>query len=284
MKTMVLGILAAALIATPAAAQAPAATKKVTVVAGADFPLLTGYVFRGIVQEFNPKVTTQPFVDVGVAVSDKVSVNFGTWNSFHSGSNSEPPYDGPFYESDLYGSVTFVSGKWKPGLLYTLYTSPNGGYKGVGPSGSIGVSELAGFVSFDDSASKVPMSPKFVLAFELTDTQADFGEHKGVYFEAGVSPAVKTTGDTPVTFSVPIKLGLSLKDYFEAGGEDNTFGYFQFGGKASVPLSFIKSGSWEAHAGVDIFVFGTNRKPQQDGDDEPKSVKPVLNFGFSATF
>src|SRR5262245_38224711 len=62
-----------------APAQAPAAApKKVTVVAGADMPLLTGYVFRGIVQEFDPGFTFQPYVDVGVAVTDKVTVNFGT--------------------------------------------------------------------------------------------------------------------------------------------------------------------------------------------------------------
>jgi hypothetical protein len=278
-------VLAAGLVSTTAAAQTLAtAPKKVTVVVGTDAPLLAGYVFRGIVQEFNPKVTFQPFVDVGIAVNDKTTVNVGTWNSFHSGSNKQEPFDGPFYESDVYASVTFVAGKWKPGLLYTLYTSPNGGYEGVGPGGSIGVSELALFASFDDSARAVPLSPKAVLAFETTDTQADFGAKKGAYLEAGVSPTVKTSGGTPLTFTVPIKLGLSLKDYYEVGGEDNTFGYLQFGGKASVPLAFVTSGSWEAHAGVDIFVFGENRQVQQSGDATGKSVKPVINIGLSATF
>jgi hypothetical protein len=35
---------------------------------------------------------------------------------------------------------------------------------------------------------------------------------------------------------------------------------------------------------VDIFVFGENRKVQQAGDGNAKSVKPVVNVGFSATF
>jgi hypothetical protein len=279
-------MLAVLLTTSAATARAQGATsaKKVTVTVGADAPFLTGYVFRGIVQEANPKVTFQPYVDVGVAVNERTSVNVGTWNSFHSGSNSEAPYDNAFYESDLYASVTFTAGKWKPGVLYTLYTSPNGGYDGVGTDGSIGVSELAFFTTYDDSANRVPLAPRVVAAFELTDTQADFGANQGVYLELGVSPAVKTTGETPLTFSVPVKLGLSLKDYFEAAGEDNTFGYFQAGGKVSVPLSFLRRGSWEAHAGVDVFVFGENRKVQQQDDDEPKSVKPVFNIGFSAIF
>jgi hypothetical protein len=265
------------------------APKRVTVVVGADMPLLTGYVFRGIVQEGDPKFTIQPFVDVGVAVSDTMTVNLGTWNSFHTGSNKDA-LDGSFYESDLYASATFISGKWKPGVLYTLYTSPAGGYDGVGEDGSIGVSELAFFASYDDSASSVPLSPKIVLAVETTDTQADFGTEKGVYLEFGVRPTFKSSPDSSVTFAVPVKLGLSLKDYYETfdpdSGEvtDNKFGYLQFGASASVPISGITVGAWEAHAGLDFFVFGENRKVQQEGDDEPKSFKPVLSFGFSATF
>jgi hypothetical protein len=273
----------------PLQAPAAAAPKKVTVVVGADMPLLTGYVFRGIVQENDPGFTFQPFVDIGVAVSDKLTVNFGTWNSFHSGSNNDA-LDGSFYESDLYLSATFLAGKWKPGVLYTLYTSPAGGYEFVGDDGSVGVNELAFFASYDDSGSSLPLSPKIVLAFELTDTQADFGDKKGIYLETGIRPTFKASEDSIVTFAVPVKLGFSLKDYYETfdpnTGEpsDNGFGYFQFGANASVPLSMIKSGSWEFHGGFDFYVFGDKRKVQQEGDDEPKSFKPVLNLGFSATF
>ena len=47
------------------------------------------------------------------------------------------------------------------------------------------VHELAGVVAFDDSASAFPVSPKAVLAFELSDGQADGGANKGVYLELG---------------------------------------------------------------------------------------------------
>ncbi len=83
--------------------------KKLTVTFGADAPFLTGYVFRGIVQEFDPKLTVQPFLDFGVAVSETTTVNVGTWNSFHTGSLKDN-LDGPYYESDLYASATFITG------------------------------------------------------------------------------------------------------------------------------------------------------------------------------
>jgi hypothetical protein len=63
---------------------------------------------------------------------------------------------------------------------------------------------------------KVPMSPKFTVAFELTDTQADFGAKKGIYIEFAAKPAFKL-GDKASMY-VPIKLGLSGKDYYEFGG------------------------------------------------------------------
>lgn len=275
----------AGLVSAAQAATAPEpAPKKVTVAVGADMPFLTGYVFRGIVQEFDPKFTVQPFVDFGIAVSDTTTVNVGTWNSFHTGSNKDA-LDGAFYESDLYASATFVTGKWKPGVLYTLYTSPAGGYDGVGADGSIGVSELAFFASYDDSGSAHPLSPKIVVAFETTDTQADFGSKKGIYVEAGVKPTFKSSKDSKVTFAVPVKIGLSAKDYYETldanlAYTDNKFGYLQFGANASIPVA----GTLEVHGGVDFFVFGSNRKVAQEGDAEAKSFKPVLNVGFSATF
>jgi hypothetical protein len=324
MRQIAWGMLAAGLISTTAAAQEPssrgslneqgrsavramaplaptpapapvqaAAPKQVTVVAGADMPFLAGYVFRGIVQEFDPGFTFQPYVDVGVAVSETMTVNIGTWNSFHTGSNSEPVeeggYNAGFYESDFYTSVTFVTGKWKPGLLFTIYGSPGDAFNTV--------YELAGVLSYDDSASSVPLSPKFVLAFELDDDgQADSGQFfdggAGIYFEAGVRPTFKPSEDSPVTFAVPVKLGFSLKDYYEFidpdTGEidDNGFGFFQFGASASVGIPAIKAGAWEFHLGMDFYVFPKDRPgfTAQDGDDEPSSFKPVFNIGFSATF
>jgi hypothetical protein len=117
-----------------------------------------------------------------------------------------------------------------------LRTSPAGGYDGVGMDGSIGVSELAFVLDVDDRAMSVPLSPRFVIAFETTDTQVDFGTKKGIYFEAGIKPTFRSVG---LTFAVPVKLGASLKDYYETFGSsgdvvDNKFGYLHWR-SASVP-------------------------------------------------
>ena len=256
---------------TPAATpvQGAPAAKKVTILFGADAPSV--YIFRGIRQETAPDLTVQPYLDFGIAVSEKVTVNLGTWNSFHTGSARTILDDNPFYESDLYASVTFLAGKIKPGVLYTLYTSPAGGYDGVGEDGSIGVSELAVFAGFDDSAMAVPMSPKVTVAFEMTDTQADFGVDKGVYVELAAKPAFKV-GDASIY--VPLKVGLSGKDYYEFGyGKDSKFGFFDIGLGFGVPV-----GMGEVHGGVDIYTFGKNLKTFNG-----KRTNAVASVGFSIT-
>ena len=62
------------------------------------------------------------------------------------------------------------------------------------------------------------------------------------------------------------------------------FGYLQFGVNASIPLSMMTKGAWEVHGGIDFFVFPSDRKVTQVGDDEAIAFKPVLSFGFSATY
>jgi hypothetical protein len=259
--------------AAPQAAAPAPAPKKVTVLVGADFPSL--YMFRGIRQEFDANFTMQPYVDIGIAAAENVTVNFGSWNSFHTGSN-KTNLDGSWYETDFYASVTVVKGKWKPGVLYTVYASPAGGYESLD---SIGVHEIAASLAYDDSAMAVPMSPKVTLAFELTDTQADFGAKKGVYLEGSVKPSFKA-GGSPVTIGVPIKLGMSLKDYYEGPEGDSKFGFFAIGVSAGVPLSGMTAGAWELHGGVDIYTLGKTLKAFNV--DERSRV--VGSVGFSVTF
>lgn len=300
MRTIVLGVVMTGLMAGPAMAQESSATrnetgvvsaerlrasfgsvaqaaapapKKVTVLVGSDFPSL--YVFRGIRQEGDANFTMQPYVDIGIAAAENVTLNFGSWNSFHSGSN-KTNLDGAWYETDFYASVTVTKGKWKPGVLYTLYASPAGGYESLD---SVGVNEIAAFLTYDDSANAVPLSPKVVMAFELTDTQADFGTKKGIYLEGSIKPSFKPGGKS-VTVAVPVKLGMSLKDYYEGFAGDSKFGYFDVGVNASVPVPGMTKGAWEVHGGVNLFVFGKTLK-SFNADDR---AKVVANVGFSVTF
>ena len=177
-----------------------------------------------------------------------VSANVGNWDSIHSGPSGSEVNDNAWYESDYYGSVTFNINKFKPGALYTAYTSPNNGFGTV--------HELAAVLAYDDSGGRFALSPKVILAFELSG-QADAGDNKGTYLELGIRPGVKL-GKTPATLSIPVKLGLSLHDYYELPEGSDTFGYFDTGFIAGVPLPIKGKVAWEIHGGVDLLWFGNN--------------------------
>jgi hypothetical protein len=282
---IVCGICVAGLLATPAQAQsdagpsaAPAVTgtttaappapeatappKRLTFTTGVDFT--SAYMFRGIRQHSGGTIA-QPFADLGIAVADGVSANVGGWESIHS---TAP--NGNWYEADYYGSVTFTAGKLKPGVLFTSYTSPADSFATV--------HELAGVLGFDDSASAFPLSPKVILAFELSDAQADGGADKGTYLELGIRPGIKLA--EKLTLAIPVKTGLSVNKYYEGPTGDNRFGFFSTGLQLSVPVVSGRGGALEAHGGVDMLWLGDNMKILNDDD----GFKPVAIIGFTFTY
>jgi hypothetical protein len=244
------------------AAEASAPAKKLTVTTGMDFT--SAYLFRGIPQHSGGMIG-QPYGDLGIAVANNISANVGTWDSVHSTASA-----GNWYESDYYASVTFTTGKVKPGLLYTSYTSPADSFATV--------KELAGVVAFDDSNSPFPLSPKVILAFELGSGEADGGTNKGTYLELGVRPTIKLA--PKATLAIGVKTGLSVNHYYEGPAGDNTFGYFDTGLQLSVPVISGKGGSLEGHGGVDFYRLGDNMKLLNDGD----AFKPVASIGFTFTY
>jgi hypothetical protein len=263
----------------PAAQTAPEApvAKRVTTTAGFDFA--SAYMFRGIYQE-DQGVIIPPYADVGVQLYhgngtlSSITANGGIWNSLHSGPSGNDGRGSPWYEADYYGAVTFTMGKWKPGALFTSYTSPNDAFRTV--------HEIAAVLAYDDSSSRFPLSPKVTLAFELQG-QADGGENQGTYLEFAVRPSVKLIDAKryPVSLAIPLKLGLSVRDYYEGPISNEHFGYFDTGLIASVPLAFMPAGSsWELHGGVDFLWLGDNLRLLNRTD----STKPVGILGLSVTY
>ena len=253
---------------TAASGQAPAAppesapAKRYTITTGLDFT--SAYFFRGIRQHSGGTIA-QPYFDLGVGLGSGVTLNVGNWDSVHSTAPA-----GNWYESDYYGSVTFTAGRLKPGVLYTSYTSPADSFSTV--------KELAGVLAVDDSSTAFPLSPKAIVAFELADGSADGGVGKGVYLELGIKPAVRLA--PKATLLIPVKTGLSLKDYYEGPLGNNRFGYFDTGLQLSVPAISGKSGALEIHGGFDILWLGDNMKTL-NGDD---GVKPIALVGFTYTY
>ncbi len=240
------------------------------------FDAVSTYMFRGIRQN-STGIALWPVADFGVALySGKGSlksagVNIGTWNSLHTGDTGQ---DGPtgklWYESDFYSKLTLgFGGGTNVGVLYTAYTSPNNAYTTV--------KEIAFQLAVDDSAhlGKAALKPYALVAFEFdTDQsvgQADGGAKAGRYLELGVAPGY---AGSRASVSVPVKVGLSLANYYELNTGtadapvfiDNTFGYFSIADLVTVPLGGTTNfGAWNLHGGVEFQALGDTTKALNGG-------------------
>ena len=101
------------------------------------------------------------------------------------------------------------------------------------------VKEIMFKLAVDDSAhlGKGAVKPYVILAQELDTApglgQADGGAKAGTYLELGVAPGYARP---KASVAVPVKVGLSLSNYYELDGTDNKFGFFSIAGIVTVPL------------------------------------------------
>jgi hypothetical protein len=278
--------LAVLLTSTPASAQSPPAansqpsspapppsdpnTGAITSTGGIDMP--SKYIFRGIVQEADSKLTLFPYGDFGVAMYSgdgaikSLTGNFGTWNALLSGSSgSSGDKDKLHYEDDFYATIGlgFARG-FTLATTYTAYTSPNGMFNTVHE------------VAFKVSKAHM-LSPYGLVAFELKG-QADGGSNEGTYLELGVGPSWPLAGGK-VTLGVPVKAGFSLNDYYEGPDGDKKFGFLDVGAMFTIPFTSSTSrfGSWNIHGGLDFYVFGDTTKAFNAGDRG--KVVPSIGIG-----
>ena len=281
-------------LAVPAAAQTPAAqppdpnTGSITRTGSVD--AVSTYMFRGI-RQHSTGIALWPVPDLGLAVYSgdgglrSARINIGTWNSLHTGDTGQ---DGPtgklWYESDFYSKLSLGFGRGTSvAALYTAYTSPNNAFTTV--------KEIAFQFALDDSAylGKAALKPYALVAFEFdTDQgvgQADGGAKAGRYLELGLAPGY--TGSR-ASLTVPVKVGLSLADYYELNTGtadapvfvDNRFGYFSIAGLVTVPLGGTTSlGAWNLHGGVEFQALGDTTKALNGGDGQ--RVIGSVGVGFS---
>jgi hypothetical protein len=280
------------LASTPASAQeaAPSADPNpgaLTVTGAVDF--LNQYMFRGIRQNSTGFVTW-PAVDLGFAAYSgdgglkAVGINLGTWNSLHSGDTGK---DGPsgkmWYESDFYATVGFgFGGGTSFAATYTAYTSPNSGFTTV--------KEFMVKVGLDDSAyfGKAAVKPYLIVGQEFDTSpgvgQADGGLSAGTYMELGIAPGYAASR---AAIAFPIKVGLSLSDYYEnpLTREDDKFGFFSIAGIATIPLGGTTNfGSWNLHGGVEYQRLGDTTAIFNSNDDGPKNNQVIGSFGIGFSY
>jgi len=282
-KVTVAAALSAVLVGVFAAPASAQSAPKVALTGGLDFS--NQYNFRGIRQN-TAEASIWPFADVGIPTFSgdgalkSVTVNLGTWNAFHTQLSDVTNRDGEltsnkWYESDLYATVGFGFNKAALGFTYTSYMSPGNYWHNV--------QELAAKLTFDDSGAlgKGALKPYALVAFELGDGQADGGptDEKGIYVELGVAPGY---AGSKASVAIPIKVGLSAKDYYKFAGnvDDGKFGYFSIAGIVTVPFG----SHWNVHGGGELQVFGDNlRAYNAFGDDGDRRWAPIgtIGLGFS---
>jgi hypothetical protein len=260
-----------------------------TVTGTIDF--LNQYQFRGIRQN-STGIAVWPAVDLGLAAYSgegglkSVGINFGTWNSLHTGDTGADTDETLlgcacgklWYESDFYATLGLgFGGGVSFATTYTAYTSPNEGFTTV--------KEIMFKYALDDSGylGKAAIKPYLAIAQEF-DTepgvgQADGGANAGTYMEIGFAPGYAAS---KASIAFPIKIGLSLSDYYEnpLTGEDSKFGYFSIAGIVTVPLGGTTSfGSWNIHGGVEYQALGDTTK--FFNGDEGNQVIGSFGLGFS---
>jgi hypothetical protein len=265
-----------------------------TFIGNVDFT--NAYMFRGIRQD-DTRLIVQPSAELDIALQSadsglkSTSLNFGTWNSLHTGdtglrsatSGLGCACNKLWYESDFYTTLAFGFTGGSLGITYTAYTSPSAGFNNV--------KELMFKFGGDDSAAlgKAALHPWVIAAFEFdadNGHQADGGANAGKYLELGVSPGYS---GSKASVAVPIKVGLSIGDYYELNEGtvllpnfvDHTFGYVSIAGIATVPIGGTTAyGAWNFHAGVEFQKLGDTTKAFNNGD----SNKVIGSAGIGFTY
>lgn len=212
------------------------------------------YVFRGLVQEPEPAVTVQPSASVAADLGPLI-VTVATWHSLQTGSSG---LDGPtgrlHYEERFSGGVVVPArGGASVGVTYTAYSSPNNLFDTR--------QEVA--VRVDVAR---PFHPYGLVALELRGAADGTDEGTGTYLELGAAPGL-SPGTGRVTLSVPVRVGLSLKDYYQGFRGDSRFGFFSLGGQVSFPLAAGGAfGAWHLRGGVEYYLFGDTPQAFSNGD------------------
>jgi hypothetical protein len=263
------------------AAQEPADPNPGAISTSGGLDFQSTYMFRGIRQN-STGVAAWPWVDLGFAAYEGdgavkgVTVNLGSWNSHHTGdTGADGPSQKLWYESDFYTTVGIgFGGGVALATTYTAYTSPNNTFTTV--------KEIMVKLAVDDRArfGKASFKPYAIVARELDAApgtgQADGGLKAGTYFELGVAPGLAFP---KASLAVPVKVGLSLGNYYEVDGVDETFGFVSLSGILTVPLGTTSYGSWHIHGGVEYQKLGAHTG-YFNGDDRSRVIGSI-GFGFA---
>ncbi|MEP7309126.1 MAG: hypothetical protein ABJA98_26780 [Acidobacteriota bacterium] len=282
-RSMIGALALAAAVGAPLQAQSPGGSPNqgaITFTGGLDTP--TVYFFRGILQEGDPRITLWPGGDLRVALAagdgglKSVAVHVGVWNSLHTGTaGTGGPLNKLHYQEDFSAGLNLdLAHGLGVATTFVARTSPNGSFNSI--------------TELDIKVAKAGrIAPYGMMAFELSDTgQADGGSKRGTYLELGAAPSVALRV-ARARLTVPVKVGLSVKNYYELLNtdltyRDSTFGFFDIGGLVAIPLSRATSrfGEWNVHGGADLVALGDTTRAFNRGN----KTRIVGQIGIGVTY
>lgn len=252
----------------------PSETEKAWELTGG-FDYLTQYLFRGY-NTVPSGLIIQPYVDFAYTIYDKndlsIVPHIGLWGDFTEKSG---PHDwDKFAEGDVTAGVGFGYKNFNLTINYNYQGYPSKYAPGGGEISE--VQEMQFLVSYDDSAcfEKVPvlagLNPHVSLVREIKDRN---DHDNNEYLELGLEPTFKEIKllNLPVTFSVPLTVGLSTDSYFtDDAGHNETCGFYSAGVKASIPIPMNeKYGSWSVTFECDyVHLEAQSTVDSNTGDDD----------------
>jgi len=247
--------------------------------------VVSQYVSRGVIFE-NQGAILEPYADLYFKLMEsdsgflnKISLNLGIWNSFHSRHTDAGLTEGfpggdssqfnsstrSWYEFDFTAGVSFTFAKnWTFTPSYYTFLSPNDGFstfQGLNLKLAYDTTDLLGF----------NLGLYGQVLFEL-ENKAGTGADEGVYYEVGIAPTIPLG---PVTLSFPITAGFGSNDFYgsahtknvfvddvfvgtETTVSDESFGFVSAGVTAAYNLTFVPEclGTWTVTAGYTFYYLG----------------------------
>jgi hypothetical protein len=232
--------------------------------------VVSQYVSRGVIFE-NQGAIIQPYADLyfklyeGEGFLNKVQINLGIWNSFHSektdagivSGGDSPTRSCHAFDVTAGASLTFANNFTFTPSYYT-FLSPNDGF-----------STFQGLnlkLAYDDTdlLGAFALHPYVQVLFEL-ENKAGTGADEGIYYEVGIAPSFPVG---PLTVTLPVTAGFGSNDFYgsldRSTGliEDEAFGFISGGVNLAYNLTFIPEcfGAWTATAGYTYYYLGDGTK------------------------
>jgi hypothetical protein len=259
--------------------------------------VVSQYVSRGVIFE-NQDAIIQPYADLyfkiyeGDGFFNKITLNLGIWNSFHSRKTDAGLADDvgaarrggsttdSWYEFDFTAGVSFTFLKnftFTPS--YFTFLSPNDGFStfhGVNAKLAYDTTDAFGF----------NLAPYVQVLWEL-ENKAGTGSDEGIYYEVGIAPSFPVG---PLTVTLPVTAGFGSNDFYgslDTGRgviEEEHFGFVSGGVNLAYNLTFVPEcyGTWTVNANATYYYLGEGTRDfntrERGGDVRDRQEHEVV-FG-----